>query len=43
MDLTNNISYDKRLSIADDWEIEEIRHMAKMGDLAHSFLDHVGK
>ena len=43
MDLTNNISYDKRLSIADDWEIEEIRHMAKMGDLAHSFLDHAGK
>lgn len=43
MDLTNNIFYDKRLSIADDWEIEEIRHMAKMGDLAHSFLDHVGK
>ncbi len=22
---------------ADDWEIEEIRHMAKMPDLAHSF------
>lgn len=43
MDLTNNISHDKRLSIADDWEIEEIRHMAKMGDLAHVFLDHVGK
>lgn len=43
IDLTNSISHDKRLSIADDWEIEEIRHMAKMGDLAHSFLDHVGK
>lgn len=43
MDLTNNISHDKRLSITDDWEIEEIRHMAKMGDLAHAFLDHVGK
>lgn len=43
MDLTNNISHDKRLSIADDWEIEEIRHMAKMGDLAHVFLDHAGK
>lgn len=43
MDLTNNISHNKRLSIADDWEIEEIRHMAKMGDLAHVFLDHVGK
>lgn len=43
IDLTNSISHDKRLSIADDWEIEEIRHMAKMGDLAHSFLDHVRK
>lgn len=43
MDLTNNISHDKRLSIAETWEIEEIRRMAKMGDLAHAFLDHVGK
>lgn len=39
IDLTNNISHDKRLSIAEDWELEEIRHMAKMGDLAHVFLD----
>lgn len=43
VDLTNNISHDKRLSIAEDWEMEEIRRMVKMGDLARSFLDHVEK
>lgn len=43
VDLTNSISHDKRLSIAEDWEIKEIHRMAKMGDLAHAFLDRVEK
>ena len=43
IDLTNNISHDKRLSLAEDWELEEIRRMVKMGDLARSFLNHVEK